>query len=46
MSGNDRFDVIIVGAGPAGLAIGSELSDNFRVLVVDRKNKASKSQRS
>ncbi|MCP4150907.1 MAG: hypothetical protein GY757_24385, partial [bacterium] len=30
-------DVVIVGAGPAGLSIGSELSKEFRILVVDRR---------
>ena len=46
MTGLEHFDAIIIGAGPAGLAIGSELSDDFKVLVIDKKNKASKTQRS
>jgi flavin-dependent dehydrogenase len=31
------YDVIIVGAGPAGLSVASELSKEARVLVVDKK---------
>lgn len=31
------FDVIIIGAGPAGLSVGSELSKTFKVLIVDAK---------
>ncbi|MFH1530854.1 MAG: NAD(P)-binding protein [Pseudomonadota bacterium] len=46
MSGHEHFDAIIIGAGPSGLAIGSELSDDFKVLVIDKKNTASKTQRS
>jgi flavin-dependent dehydrogenase len=34
----EEFDVIIVGAGPAGLSIGSELSKNHKILVIE-KNK-------
>jgi len=45
MSGHEHFDAVIVGAGPAGLAIGSELSCDFKVLVIDKKNKASKTNR-
>ncbi len=35
---DEVFDVVIVGAGPAGLSVGSELSANLKVLVIDRKN--------
>lgn len=31
------FDVIIVGAGPSGLSVGSDLSKNLKVLVLDKK---------
>lgn len=31
------YDVVIVGAGPAGLAIASEVSKKLRVLVIDSK---------
>ena len=46
MSGLEHFDAIIIGGGPAGLAIGSELSDSFKILVIDKKKKASNTQRS
>jgi hypothetical protein len=39
MSADETFDVIIVGAGAAGLAVGSELSKYLKVLVIDRKEK-------
>jgi flavin-dependent dehydrogenase len=32
----DTFDVVIVGGGPAGLSIGSELSAHCRVLVLEK----------
>lgn len=35
------YDVVIVGAGPAGLSIASELSQTLKVLVVDGKEKIS-----
>ncbi len=30
------YDIIIVGAGPAGLAIGSELSKKLKVLIIEK----------
>lgn len=37
MSDVKQYDVIVFGAGPAGLAIASELSKELKVLVFDRK---------
>ena len=35
----DNFDVVIIGAGPAGLTAGYELSkSNKKVLVLEKKN--------
>jgi hypothetical protein len=34
------YDIIILGAGPAGLAVASELSSKYKVLVVDKKPSA------
>lgn len=31
-----KYDAIIIGAGPAGLSVGSELSKKFKVLVIDK----------
>ncbi len=45
MSELDLYDVIVVGGGPAGLAVGSELSYKHKVLLVD-KNVAGKTARS
>jgi len=39
MGVRESFDVIIIGAGPAGLSVGSELSRDFKVLIVDSKKK-------
>lgn len=39
------FDVIIVGGGPAGLGVGSELSARHKVLLMD-KNQAGQTHRS
>ena len=41
----ELYDVIIVGGGPAGLAVGSELSYSHKVLLVD-KGEAGKTSRS
>lgn len=45
MDACDVYDVIIIGGGPAGLAVGSELSYKHRVLLID-KNIAGKTARS
>ncbi len=41
---DDLFDFIIVGAGPAGLSIGAELSKKCRGLIIE-KNKAGSTER-
>lgn len=33
----NQYDVIIIGSGPAGLAVGSELSKQLNVLIIDKK---------
>lgn len=45
MNSNEIYDVIIVGGGPAGLAVGSELSAGNKVLLLD-KNVAGETARS
>lgn len=45
VSEDDVYDAIIVGGGPAGLAVGSELSYRHKVLLID-KNVAGKTARS
>lgn len=39
------YDVIIVGAGPAGLSVASELSKDNKVLVVDKKKVVSETKK-
>ncbi|BDU51267.1 lycopene cyclase family protein [Haliovirga abyssi] len=41
-----KYDVIVVGAGPAGLSVASELSKELKVLVVDGKSSISKTTKS
>ncbi len=33
---SSRYDVVIIGGGPAGLSVGSELSKKLKVLVVEK----------
>ncbi len=40
------YDVVIVGAGPAGLAIASEVSKKLSVLVIDSKKEITQTDRS
>ena len=46
MSDMKQYDVIIFGAGPAGLSIASELSKQLKVLVFDRKSNISETSKS
>lgn len=46
MAVSSRYDVIVAGAGPAGLSIASELSRYVRVLVLDKKPNAGYCDRS
>ncbi len=34
------YDIIVVGAGPSGLSVASELSQKYKVLVIDKKERA------
>ena len=37
----EKYDLIIVGAGPAGLCLTKELSDsNLKILLLDKKKNA------
>jgi hypothetical protein len=36
---SNEFDIIILGAGISGLLLASELSVNFKVLLIDKENK-------
>lgn len=42
----NKYDVIILGAGPAGLSIASELSKTLKVLVIDSKKEIGKTTKS
>lgn len=46
MAVSSQYDVIVAGAGPAGLSIASELSRFVRVLVLDKKPDAGHCNRS
>lgn len=46
MSDMKQYDVIVFGAGPAGLAIASELSKDLKVLVFDRKTAVNETTKS
>jgi len=46
MNNQIDYDVIIMGAGPAGLSVGSEISKELKVLVIDKKEHISDCHRS
>ncbi len=37
MTNSNEYDVIILGSGPAGLSVASELSKELKVLLIDKK---------
>lgn len=44
MDKENFYDAIIIGAGPAGLLLGNELSKKHKVLIIEKK-KLEKQQR-
>ncbi len=39
---NEKFDVIIIGAGPAGLTLANSLDSSLKVLLIDKKREPHK----